>query len=135
MRRQRLDIYDELPLDMRKYLSHNGWHFNKKSCEYAVKHMRSRDGAKIAYHNKDEMEECMKATGVTLRDNVGYDGVYVFNMAYADFWGSSIQDNKSLCLFVRDMIDDIDQADGYIFNRWLADMTINGIPIEWDELL
>ena len=32
-----LDAYDELPKDMRAYLSHYGWHFGKKkACEYAV---------------------------------------------------------------------------------------------------
>ena len=27
--RAALDMYDDLPKSMRKYLMHNGWHFNK----------------------------------------------------------------------------------------------------------
>ena len=29
----RLDIRDKYPSGMEEYLSHNGWHFNKKMCE------------------------------------------------------------------------------------------------------
>ena len=37
-----LDIYDDMPSEMRSYLRHNGWHFNKKACEYAVNLMLRR---------------------------------------------------------------------------------------------
>ena len=35
----RLDIRDKYPSGMEEYLSHNGWHFNKKMCEWAVSKM------------------------------------------------------------------------------------------------
>jgi hypothetical protein len=33
MGRERLDVRDRMPAGMEEYLSHNGWHFNKKLCE------------------------------------------------------------------------------------------------------
>lgn len=41
MKRDSLDIYDELPEDMFNYLSHNGRHFNNKLCDFAVSKMKS----------------------------------------------------------------------------------------------
>ena len=34
-----------------------------------------------------------------------------------------------------DFIDDEDQADGFIFNRFYADTSFNGIGIPWEEIL
>ena len=31
--RQPLDIYDDIPRDMRTYLQHYGWHFSKAMCD------------------------------------------------------------------------------------------------------
>lgn len=40
----RLDARDKLPSGMDDYLSYNGWHFNKKLCEYACNKMRKGQG-------------------------------------------------------------------------------------------
>jgi len=34
-----LDIYDDRPASMKRYLKYYGKHFNKKLCEYAVRKM------------------------------------------------------------------------------------------------
>lgn len=36
-----LDMYDLKPEGMVAYLRYNGYHFNKKMCEWAVKQMRT----------------------------------------------------------------------------------------------
>lgn len=36
----RLDTKDKLPSGMENYLSYNGWHFNKRLCEYACSKMK-----------------------------------------------------------------------------------------------
>ncbi len=77
----------------------------------------------------------MLGYGIQLDNNVMYDGLYVFNMAKSDFFGSSLPDERSLCLFVKDYVDDIDQADGFIFNRFYADCVRKGIPIPWEQCL
>ena len=40
--RPALDLYDDIPKAMRKYLMYNGWHFNKSLCNYAVSLMRKK---------------------------------------------------------------------------------------------
>ena len=40
-----------------------------------------------------------------------------------------------LAMFVRDMIDDPDAEDGFIFNRFYADCMFMDNPIDWDEMI
>lgn len=64
-----------------------------------------------------------------------HDHVYVANMARADFYKSSIKDEEQLAQFIKDMVDDTDQKDGFIFNRFYADCCHNGVPIPWEDVL
>ena len=52
-------------------------------------------------------------------------------MCKADYFGSSITDEKHLCLYVKDVIDDVDGYDGIVFNRWYADMCRKGVQVDW----
>ena len=128
------------PEGMIAYLRYNGWHFNKKLCEWAVGLMKKMNAStgkmeSVEPIDKDTVDELLKAHSVKLEDNAGYDYVYVANMAKADFYKSSIKDEASLAQFVKDMIDDPDQADGFVFNRFYADCNHNGVGIPWDEVL
>ena len=136
MRKQRipLNAYDYQPEEMKAYLRHNGWHFNKKMCEWAVKQMR-KNGKPIKMVDKEEVEEMLKKHDIELENNVGWDACYICNMARADFYASSITDEKALAQFVKDYVDDEDQQDGFIFNRFYADTCFNGVGIPWDEIL
>jgi hypothetical protein len=40
--RTALDVNDNMPKYMRKYISNYGWHFNKALCAYAVSLMRKK---------------------------------------------------------------------------------------------
>lgn len=40
-----LDMYDDIPTEMRKYLRFHGWHFNKKACDFAVSLMRKKNAS------------------------------------------------------------------------------------------
>ena len=132
--RQSLNAYDYQPEEMVAYLRHNGWHFNKKMCEWAVKQMR-KNGKPIKMVGKEEVEEMLKKHDIELENNVGWDACYVCNMARADFYASSITDEKALAQFVKDYVDDEDQQDGFIFNRFYADTCFNGVGVPWDEIL
>lgn len=129
-----LDLYDMKPEGMIAYLRYNGYHFNKKMCEWAVSKMR-RDGSTITFLDKEKVESMLKSEGVTLQNVEGYDHVYVANMVRADYWNKSIKDEKQMCQFVKDMVDDEDQKDGFIFNRFYADCCHNGLPIPWEDVL
>jgi hypothetical protein len=56
-------------------------------------------------------------------------------MAMSDFFESSLPTEKEVALYVKDYVDDIDKEDGFVFNRWVADMYFAGIPIPWDEFI
>jgi len=138
--REPFDFYDCRPEGMTAYLRYNGYHFNKKMCDYAVSLMRKGDGAsggteKIEFTDKEKIDELLTANGVVIENNLGYDYVYVYHQCIADFFGSSIPDEMHLAMFVKDVVDDADQADGFVFNRWYADTVRAGIPIEWEDMI
>lgn len=132
--------YDIIPKEMRAYLRNNGRHFNKKACELAVRNMRkynesTRRLERIEPMDKTAVDELLKNNGITLDDARGYDYVYVANMCKADFYGTAIEDERHMALYIKCVIDDADAVSGMIFNRWLADLDTKGIAIDWEELL
>ena len=129
-----LDMYDDLPKSMRKYLMHNGWHFNKQMCDFAVSHMR-KYGKRLDPITKDTVDKLLEQNNIKLDHNIGYDYVFVANMCKADYYGSSIVDDKHVALYIKDTIDDEDAADGTTMRRWYATMVANGIMVDWDDLL
>ena len=131
MKRTSLDIYDDRPTSMKRYLKYYGQHFNKKLCDFAVSKMQHGKSP----ISKDKVDEVLDRYNVNLQNNELYDYIYVYNMGNNDFMGSSILDEKHLALYVKDVIDDKDGYDGIIFNRWYADTVTQGIPIEWDEMV
>ena len=140
MERTPLDTYDILPPDMVNYLRHNGWHFNKPMCEWAVKNMRKKSTAtgkmeRITPWSKEKVDEMMKAHGVQLENATGQDYVYVANMAKADLFESSLQSEQQVAQYIKDVVDDADQRDGFILNRFYADCCHAGLPIPWSEVL
>lgn len=129
-----LDIYDKRPEAMINYLSHYGWHFSKKMCEYAISKMK-KDGKRLSPIHKDKVDELLRAYDIELDNNVLYDAVYVANMARADFYGSSISDEKHLAMFIKDYLDDEDGYDGIVFSRFYIDTVKKGLPIDWEAML
>lgn len=140
MNRQALDFYGVMPPEMRGYLRYNGWHFNKKMNEFAVSLLKKMNPEtnrmeSIEPMDKDAVDELLKNQGIQLENSVGYDYVYVANMVKADFFMSSIEDERHHALMIKDIIDDADQADGFIMHRWYADTIRKGMPIDWEEML
>lgn len=135
-----LQEYDVIPREMRAYLRNNGRHFNKKACEWAVNNMRkyndtTRRLERIEPLDKNAVDELLKDNGITIDDARGYDYVYVANMCKADFYGTAIEDERHMALYIKCVIDDADAVGGMIFNRWLADLDTKGIAIDWEELI
>lgn len=90
-----LDAYDMKPEGMIAYLRYNGWHFNKKMCDWAITLMRKTNATtgkleKVEPTEKDTVEELLKVNNVKLENADNYDFVYVANMARADFFKSSL---------------------------------------------
>lgn len=135
-----LDIYDDMPDGMKSYISNFGWHFTKKSYEYAVSFMKKSDkgnytSSPVKEMSKDEIDTLLSRFGVTLENKIMYDYVFVATMCKADYYGSCIEDDYHLCLYVKDTVDDVDASDETVFRRWVATMVGNGKPIDWYDII
>ena len=139
MERVNLTQFDDIPESMLMYLRHNGPHFNKKLCDFAVSKMEKKDSnghiVQLTPYTKENVDTILKAHNITLKNNQLYDYIYIANMCKADFLGSSVPDEHYLALYIKDVIDDIDAQDGFVFNRWYADMCYSGYPIDWEDVL
>ena len=104
--------------------------------EFAVSGMeKSSNGAKMEPLTKEEFQSRMKSAGIELQYDVMCDGMFVMSMAMSDFYGTSLLNDQQLAQYVKDYVDDIDQVDGFIFNRFYADCVLKGTPIDWEEML
>ena len=135
MNRSNFTDYDVKPAGMVNYMRYYGPHFSKKLCEFAVSMMTKEDGKSIEPFTKEQVKTMISNYGISLKHDQLYDSTYVANMCKADFLGSSIEDEKHTVLYIKNVIDDPDAADGTVFNRWYADMCYNGIAVDWDEML
>lgn len=121
---------------MRNY----GNHFSRKACEFAISKIKRLNPATgkleaVDIQTKENIEEIFAKYGIKLEHNEGYDFVYLWHMAKADYYKSSLPDEKSLAMFVSDTIEDPDMLGSNAFRRWLADADATGLVIEWHDLL
>lgn len=134
-----LDIHDDMPEGMRRYISNFGWHFNKKAYEYATKLMRKRSPKtnmeeRVKAYTKEEVDAMLMTYNVELKRKIMYDYVFVATMCRADYLGSSIEDEEHLVKYIKDTVDDVNASDETTFRRWVATMIGNGSPIDWYEI-
>lgn len=139
MKRMPLDIYDEMPKDMKKYITNYGWHFNKRAYEYATKHLTKRNQLthqqeRVVPYTKEEVDELLKKYNIELTNKIMYDYVFAASMCKADYLGKSVPNEQCLAMYVRDTVDDYDASDETTFRRWVATMVGNGEPIDWYEI-
>lgn len=129
-------IYEDMPRDMRTYLSNYGWHFNKLMQEWAAAHMRDKSGNRIKPYTKESLEALLKAYAVEIKTDHIYDALYVANMCKADFYGSSIVDEAHLAKFVADYMNDPDGYEGMTFVRFYADTCMkDDCTIYWEDFV
>lgn len=131
----RLDYYDILPSGMEAYLSHYGWHFSKKMCEWAVSKMRDKNDRPVPMRSKEQVEKILATHGVTLKNDLGYDKVFVMHMGISDYLGGSIPDEAHLARYVKEVLDDRDGYESIAFSRFFADCNGKGVPINWEDMI
>lgn len=132
----RLDSRSAFPSGMEDYLEFNGWHFNKKMCQWASSRMyKGKEGSRtyITPYTMEVIEGLIKK--YNLQMEASYDAVYVANMVKADFLGSSIPDEAHLMLYVKDVLTDPDAYDGMPFTRFYADCIGSGTSIPWEDVI
>lgn len=133
-----LDIHEDMPPGMKRYINNYGWHFNKRAYEYAVKLMFKRNiktnkDEPIECYTKEEVDALLKECNVEIQNKVMYDYVYVYAMCIADY-PKAIPNKEAKAYFIKETVDDIDASDETTFRRWVATMVGNGIPIDWYEI-
>ena len=131
----RLDYYDILPEGMDAYLSHYGWHFSKKMCEWAVSHMVDRNGKEVMMKSLEDIDTILKNSNVKLENDFGYDKVFVYHMGVSDYLWDSIPDEVHNARYVKNVLDDKDGYEGIAFSRFLADCNGKGIPVLWADMI
>jgi hypothetical protein len=134
----RTGSYDEIPDGMKLYLNNYGCHFNKKLCKEAVSRMYTKTGVKkehITPYTKEEVEELLDKHNINIKRNKLYDAVYVASMCKADFLGKSVPDEQHLAMYIKDVLDDVDAEEGYVFNRFYADCMFMNNPIDWEDMV
>lgn len=134
-RRENFTAYEIMPEDLAIYMSHNGPHFNKAACEFAVEQMFTEDEKELKGFTKEQVNGLLQSYGVKVKNNKLYDAVYVANMCKADYLGDSVPTEEHLAKYIKNTLDDPDGMEGLTFNRWIADMKWLGIPIPWDEFI
>ena len=90
---------------------------------------------RVKSYTKDVIDDLLSIHNVTIERNKLYDAVYVANMCKADFLGKSVPDEEHLIKYIKDVLDDADAEDGYVFNRFYADCMFMNNPIEWEDML
>ncbi len=136
MNRPRLDTRDRFPAGAEEYLANNGWHFSKAMAEWAISLMKGRKESEenVTPLTKSTVETLLKTYGVKVNNSVGYDIVYIANVAHLGFFGSSLPDEQHLALAIKDYLDNPDGYEGKAFTSFYADTIGRGIPIPWEDL-
>ena len=134
MEKTDLTQFDIKPEAMVNYLRYNGPHFNKKLLDFATSKMEDKNG-KLTPYTKEQVDDLLETYDIKLKRNKLYDACYVANMCQADFLGKSVPTEEHLCKYVRDVLDDADAEEGYVFNRFYADTIFMNNPIEWDDMV
>lgn len=130
--------YDEIPDGMKRYINNYGCHFNKKLYQEAVSRMYKKVNGKIEYltpYTNEWIDALMRNYNIKLERNKLYDAAYVASMCAADFLGKSVPSEEHMAKYIKDVIDDADADEGYVFNRFYADCMFMGNPIEWDDMI
>ena len=117
-----------------EYIEKHGCHFTEDLCSYAVSLM-TKNRQPLKPVSKDVVDKLLEQYNIHLQNNKGYDYIFIANMCKADYYGSSIEDDKHYALYIKDSIDDEDIADGTILKRWVATMKSKDIEIDWNKFI
>lgn len=129
----------DIPEEMKNYLSYYGMNFSKRLYEFAVKNMR-REGAdgkleKVKPMSVEELKALASKYKIEIENNDIYNALYLAAMVRADYYGSSIEDEEHLARYIEDTLCDVDAEEGQTFARFLADCSLKGCIIHWDEMI
>ena len=122
-----------------EYFDKHGMHFSKALYEHAASEMyRINSNGNKEYMKPMTAEEywqVMRKYNVQPKSEHMWDSLYVMSMAMADFMGSSLPDERSVTMYVKDYVDDPDAPEGFILGRYLSDVELENKCINWGAML
>ena len=140
MSRIPIDLYDDMPPGMKRYITNYGFHFNKKAYLYATRVMRKLNSRTnkdelVEPYTREQVDALLDKYKVEIKDRLMYDYVYVATTCKALYLGSSITDEQHLALFIKDTVENSNMDSSIVFRKWMQEMIGNGYPIDWDEII
>lgn len=133
-----LDLLDDFPRPMRRYLKYYGWHFNRKAYEYAASLMWKEDNGKkqrVPVMTKEETDTLLRENGVEVTNKGNYDYVYWAMQCRADLMPQAIEDAKHHAQYVKSMADDPDITPEATFRKWYCCAIGSGTAIPFEDFL
>lgn len=118
-----------------EYVDKHGQHFTDELSEFASKRMKNRNGLFHSW-SVSEVKSAFERMGLEKPDKYTWgDAAYAANMAYADFYGSSLKTEQDCLKYSHDLMSDVDGYDGMIMNRYLADLMGKEVKMDWSKYL
>lgn len=115
----------------KEYTEKNGMHFTTSLAEHASKAMKNRNGMYHTWTEREVKETFEKLGYIKPSGYTWGDATYAANMAYADFYGSSIKIETDCLKYAHDLMSDPDGYDCMILNRYLADIMGKKETMDW----
>lgn len=83
---------------------------------------------------QEEVDKMLEQYGQMPENDKGYDAVYLFHLAKADY-PKTLPNDQVIASFIKETLDDPDTSEETTFRRWLATMVGNGEPIIWEDMI
>lgn len=118
------------------YRQKHGEHFCDRLAEWASKRMKNANGESAHTWSVAQVESVFNSIGLVKPETATWgDVTYAANMAYADYFGSSLKTEADV---IRQAYADVTDPDGYpgkVFNRWLSDVMGMQIQVPWQDFM
>lgn len=113
--------------------------FSRKLAKWAIDNMRTRDASTgkmkpLAPRTADDVNEILKANGVTIPDQYIYTAWYLYMMSIADYPKTHTNDAQRAS-YVEETLLDPDGDPSNVLACFATKMCNAGVPIMWERFL
>lgn len=113
--------------------------FSRKLAEKAISLMEVKDDStgktrRMITRPIEEMEDALKANGVSIPEGCIYTAWYLYNMCHADY-RKSLEDKRHIALYIEETLCDPDGDPSDVLCCFVAKMQKAGIAIHWERYL
>ena len=134
-----LDILDDYPEEMKRYLRYYGWHFNKAAYEFAASLMWKEDAngkkVKVDTLTKEDVDNMLVTNNVIIENNGTWDYMYWAMQCKADLMPGAIDDAKHHAMYVKKMSEDPDVTDEAAFRTWYIKAIGSSVTVPFDSFM